>query len=169
MLRVKELVSVALKHNRSIYYIVDKVRLAINKVYRARPSEDLRKIETIPLLFSSLVVLLFLASYARQISFPAHPLAYRMANDLRSLHSPVTATAAECLRNNLDVDCFASSYATSSLRVRHALLTESAVVEGFESQNWLSEHLERCTTECSLQLREAAGIGNCCGSWEHRV
>ena len=56
-----------------------------------------------------------------------------------------------------------------SLRVRHSSLTESAVVEGFESQNWLSEYLERCATECSLQLREAAGIGNCCGSWEHLV
>ena len=29
---------------------------------------------------------------------------------------------------------------SSSLRARHFLLTESAVVEEFESQNWLSEH-----------------------------
>ena len=28
---------------------------------------------------------------------------------------------------------------SSSLRVRHSLLTESAVEEGFESLNWLSE------------------------------
>ena len=28
---------------------------------------------------------------------------------------------------------------SSSLRVRHSSLTESAVVEGFESLNWLSE------------------------------
>ena len=32
--------SVALKHNRSIKYIVDKVILAISKVYRARPSQE---------------------------------------------------------------------------------------------------------------------------------
>ena len=38
--RVKELVTVALKHQRSINYIVDKVVLAINKIYRARPSEE---------------------------------------------------------------------------------------------------------------------------------
>ena len=36
VLRVKELVSAALKHNRSINFIVDKVGLAIHKVYRAR-------------------------------------------------------------------------------------------------------------------------------------
>ena len=36
----KELVAVALKHQRSINYIVDKVILTINKIYRARPSEE---------------------------------------------------------------------------------------------------------------------------------
>ena len=40
VLRVKELVTVALKHQRSINYIVDKVVLAINKIYRARPTEE---------------------------------------------------------------------------------------------------------------------------------
>ena len=39
VLRVKELVAVALKHKRSINYIVDKVVGAIEGVYRARPSD----------------------------------------------------------------------------------------------------------------------------------
>ena len=40
VLRVKELVAIALKHNRSINYIVDKVLDAIAGIYRARPSND---------------------------------------------------------------------------------------------------------------------------------
>ena len=99
VLRVKELVSVALKHNRSINYIVDKVGLAIHKVYRARPSE---------LGGPALLRVLCKAN-----KLPSTSLAYRMAKDLHSLDTPVTATAAECLRNNLNVDSFASSYATS--------------------------------------------------------
>ena len=40
VLRVKELVAIALKHNRRINYIVDKVLDAIARIYRARPSND---------------------------------------------------------------------------------------------------------------------------------
>ena len=109
VLRVKELVSVALKHNRSINYIVDKVGLAINKVNRARPSEEDRDL--------SLVVLKLggpnLSVPCKANKLPSTSLAYRKAKDLRSLDPPVTATAAECVRNNLNVDSFASSYATS--------------------------------------------------------
>ena len=40
VLRVKELVAVVLKLSRSINYIVAKVTLAINKVYRVGPSQE---------------------------------------------------------------------------------------------------------------------------------
>ena len=49
VLRLKELVGVALRNNHSISYIVDKVMLAINKVYRARPSEEDRDLAFIVL------------------------------------------------------------------------------------------------------------------------
>ena len=110
VLRVKELVSVALKHNRSINHIADKVGLAINKIYRARPSEEDRDLAFIVLKLDGPALLSVLCKANK---LPSTSLAYRMAKDLRSLDTPVTATAAECLRNNLNVDYFASSYATS--------------------------------------------------------
>ena len=87
VLGVKELVSVALKHNRSINYIVDKVGLAIHKVYRARPSEEDRDFAFVVLKLGGP------ALYATN-KLPSTSLAYRMAKDVRSLDTPVTATAA---------------------------------------------------------------------------
>ena len=84
---MKELVSVALKHNRSINYIVDKVGLAIHKVYRARPSEEDRDLAFVVLKLGGP------ALYATN-KLPSTSLAYRMAKDVRSLDTPVTATAA---------------------------------------------------------------------------
>ena len=91
VLHVKELVSVALKHNRSINYIVDKVGLAIHKVYRARPSEEDRDLAFVVLKLGGPALLSVLCKANK---LPSTSLAYRMAKDVRSLDTPVTATAA---------------------------------------------------------------------------
>ena len=93
VLRIKELVSVAMKHNRNIDYIVDKVGLAINKVYRARRSEEDRDLAFVVLKLGGPALLSILCKANK---LPSTSLAYRMAKNLHSLHSPVTATAAEC-------------------------------------------------------------------------
>ena len=99
-----------MKQNRSVHFNVDKVGLAINKVYRARPSEEDRDLAFVVLKLGGPALLSILCKAQKR---PSTSLAYRMAKNLHSLHSPVTATAAECLKNNLNVDYFASSYATS--------------------------------------------------------
>ena len=76
VLRVKELVSVALKHNRSINYIVDKVGLAIHKVYRARPSEEDRDFAFVVLKLGGPALLSVLCKANK---LPSTSLAYRMA------------------------------------------------------------------------------------------
>ena len=78
VLRVKELVSVALKHNRSISYIVDKVTLAINKVYRARPSQEDKYLAFVVLKLGG-PALLDIMCKANKL--PSTSLAYPMATE----------------------------------------------------------------------------------------
>ena len=110
VLRVKELVSVALRNNRSISYIVDKVTLAINKVYRARPSEEDKDLSFIVLKLGGPTLLDVLCKANK---LPSTSLAYRMGTDMRHLHSPVTMSVEECVRTNLDIETFSTSYSSS--------------------------------------------------------
>ena len=109
VLRVKELVVVALRHQRSINYIVDKVTLAINKVYRARPSEEDKDLAFIVLKLGGPTLLDILCKANK---LPSSSLGYRMGSTFKRIHSPVMS-AAECMRGNLDLDAFSTSYSSS--------------------------------------------------------
>ena len=93
-----------------------------------RKSKQLHRLNTVLSLHKHLMVLLsqnnvlqikelvsvaLLSILLKANKLPSTYFAYRMAKNLHSLHSPVSATEAECLKNNLNVDYFASSYATS--------------------------------------------------------
>ena len=110
VLRVKELVCVALKHKRSISYIVDKVTMAIGKIYRARPSQEDKDLAFIVLKLGGPTLLSILCKANK---LPSTSLAYRMGRELKPLNSPVTNSATQCIQNNLDVDFFKDSSSTS--------------------------------------------------------
>ena len=110
VLRVKELVSVALRHHRSINYIVEKVSLAVNKVYRARPSEEDKDLA---FLFLKLGGPTLLDILCKANKLPSSSLAYRMGSGMKQVYSPVTMSAAECMKNNLDLETFSSCYSAS--------------------------------------------------------
>ena len=98
VLLIKKLVSVALKHVRSINYIVEKVIDAIDGVYRARPSEEDKDLAFLLITLGgpSLLDILYKAN-----KLPSCSTAYRLAKDFKSLACPVSLTEAECLENNL--------------------------------------------------------------------
>ena len=119
VLRVKELVCVALKHKRSISYIVDEVKLAIGKIYRARPSQEDKDLSSIVLKLGGPTLLSILCKANK---LPSTSLAYRIGHDLKPLHSPVTNSATKCMQSNLDVDFFKDSSSTS-LKMDETFLT----------------------------------------------
>ena len=86
VLRVKELVSVAPRHQV--------------------------KIKIFPSLSRSSVDQPFLICYVAN-KLPSSSLAYRMGSGMKQVNSPVTMTPAECMENNLDLETYSSSYAAS--------------------------------------------------------
>ena len=70
VLRIKELVSVALKHRRSINYIVEKVLDAIDGVYRTRPSKEDKDLAFLVLKLGGP----YWTFYAKLISYQVVPL-----------------------------------------------------------------------------------------------
>ena len=119
VLRVKELVAIALQHNRSINYIVDKVLDAIAGIYRARPSDKDKDLAFVVLKLGGPSLLNILCKANK---LPSDSTEYRMGKGLKPLDCPVTMPAVECVKNNLDVPYFLDSY-TSSLKMDETFLT----------------------------------------------
>ena len=110
VLRVKELVAVALKNNRSINYIVDKVLDAVAGIYRARPSEKDKDLAFVVLKLGgpSLLNILYKAN-----KLPSDSTAYRIGKGLKEINCSVTMTAGSCMDENFDAEYFHDSYTTS--------------------------------------------------------
>ena len=96
--RLQGLVNVALKNNRSISYIVEKVTQAINGVYKARPSQDDRDLAFLVLKFGgpSLLSILYHANVLPSVS-----LAYKISKNSVKLALSVTFTFRQCCEENL--------------------------------------------------------------------
>ena len=116
--RLKELVSVALKHKRSVNYIVDKVLDAIDGIYHAQPSSDDKDLAFIVLKLGPSL----LSVHCKANKLPSCSTAYRMAKELKSLVCPISISAGECVKNNLDLPYFHNSYA-STLKMDETFLT----------------------------------------------
>ena len=86
VLRVKELVSVALMHHRSINYIVEKVSMAVNKVYRARRSDEDKDLAFIVLKLGGPALLDMLCKANK---LPSSSLAYRMGSGMKDVNCDV--------------------------------------------------------------------------------
>ena len=117
--RVKELISVALKCNRSINYIVDKVSAAIEGVYRARPSEEDKDLAFVVLKIGGPSLLSILC---RANKLPSCSTAYRIGKQMSELECPVTMSVAACVEKNLEVPYFLTSY-SSSLKMDETFLS----------------------------------------------
>ena len=96
--RLKNLVQVALRNNRSISSILDKCTEAVADVYRARPSQDDRDLAFLVLKFGgpSLLSILHQANVLPSVS-----LAYRISQNSHQLSSSVTLSFRQCCEENL--------------------------------------------------------------------
>ena len=103
--------AIALKHNRSINYIVDKVLDAIAGIYRARPSNQDKELAFVVLKLGGPSLLSILCKANK---LPSDSTAYRLGKDLKEIECSVTMSAAECMKKNLDSKYFLDSHTTSS-------------------------------------------------------
>ena len=116
--RIKELLSVALRNRRSLNYIVDKVKDAIDGVYSPRPSKEDKDLAVLVLKIRGprLLDICFKANM-----LPSTTTAYRIAKSLKPFRLPITWSILECLENNLPVQLI-DSYA-ASLKVDETYIT----------------------------------------------
>ena len=107
---LKQLVCVALRNNRSINYIVEKVVSAINGVYRARPSDDDKDLALLILEFGgpSLLDICY-----RDNVLPGVSTAYRMRQKTKNIVSNIGTTVKQCLKSNTDLSPENSTWAVS--------------------------------------------------------
>ena len=108
--RLKELVAVALRHNRSINYIVGKVVDAVDMIYKARPSESDKDLALLILEFGG-PSLLDICHKANAL--PSCSTAYRMRKNSCDISTNIGTPAAHCLRSNTNYNAEHSSYAYS--------------------------------------------------------
>ena len=96
--RLQQLVSVALKNNRKITYILSKVMAVIEGIYAPNPSQDDKDMSFLVLKFGgpSLLNILYKAGI-----LPHESTAYRMAKECPPIVSSVKSTAGECFENNV--------------------------------------------------------------------
>ena len=98
--RLQQLVTVALKNNRSITYIVTKITEVIDGIYMANPSQEDKDLAFLVLKFGgpSLLEILFKAG-----ALPSVSLAYKMSKNCPPIMSSVKVSVGECFSNNISV------------------------------------------------------------------
>ena len=84
----------ALKNHRGLCYIVEKVKDAIDGVYRARPSNEDKDLAVLVLKIGgpSLLDICFKANV-----LPSVLTAYRLAKSMKRFRSPIVWSVMDCL------------------------------------------------------------------------
>ena len=108
--RLTELVSVALRNNRSISYIVGKAVDAINGAYLARPSQNDKDLAYLILQFGGPSLL---DICHRANALPSVSTAYKMAKKLKDTNLSMSNTIVESFKINTDLNPEKSTYAYS--------------------------------------------------------
>ena len=98
--RLQQLVSVAMRHGRSISHIVNKVSAAIDGIYSPHPSQEDKDLSFIVLKFGgpSLLDILYKAGVLPSVS-----TAYRIAKSCPPIVSSVKKNAGDCFNANVDL------------------------------------------------------------------
>ena len=99
--RLQQLVAVALRRNRSIPYIIDKVLAAIDGLYVARPIEDDKDLAYLILKLGG-PALLTICYQANKL--PSTSTAYRLAKTVKPLECNVRMTIKDCFEANVRLD-----------------------------------------------------------------
>ena len=96
ILRLQQLVKVALNNNRSVGHIVSKVMAVIDGLYRPNPSQDDKDLAFLTLKFGgpSLLNMLYRAGVLPSVS-----LAYKMSKSCHPLVSSVNSSVKDCFDN----------------------------------------------------------------------
>ena len=96
ILRLQQLVKVALNNNRSVGYIISKVMAVIEGLYRPNPSQDDKDLAFLTLKFGgpSLLNMLYLAGVLPSVS-----LAYKMSKSCHPLVSSIKSSVKDCFDN----------------------------------------------------------------------